>query len=136
MRTCDNPVIPGFHPDPSVCRVGEDCYLVCSRFEYLPGVPLFHSRDLVHWRQIGDVLDRPGQLTPPDDTPASGGVYTPTIRHHTPGSSASEGVVRPAELDGRYLSAEVAGGFTGRVIGVYVTEGRARFDWFAGAPMS
>ncbi|MFE0517158.1 glycoside hydrolase family 43 protein, partial [Streptomyces sp. NPDC058964] len=82
MRTYDNPVIPGFHPDPSVCRVGEDYYLVCSSFEYFPGVPLFHSRDLVHWRQIGNVLDRPGQLDLPDDTPASGGVYAPTIRHH------------------------------------------------------
>ena len=51
-----NPVIPGFHPDPSVCRVGEDYYLVTSSFEYYPGVPLFHSRDLVHWRQIGHCL--------------------------------------------------------------------------------
>ena len=54
-----NPVIPGFHPDPSVCRVGEDYYLACSSFEYFPGVPIFHSRDLVHWTQIGNVLDRP-----------------------------------------------------------------------------
>ncbi|MGW0086854.1 glycoside hydrolase family 43 protein [Streptomyces sp. NPDC003393] len=82
MRTYDNPVIPGFHPDPSVCRVGEDYYLVCSSFEYFPGVPLFHSRDLVHWRQIGNVLDRPGQLRWPDDLPASAGIYAPTIRHH------------------------------------------------------
>ncbi|MFG2124941.1 glycoside hydrolase family 43 protein [Streptomyces sp. NPDC048710] len=82
MRTYDNPVIPGFHPDPSVCRVGDDYYLVCSSFEYFPGLPLFHSRDLVHWRQIGNVLDRPGQLALPDDVPASGGVYAPTVRHH------------------------------------------------------
>ncbi|GAA4004831.1 glycoside hydrolase family 43 protein [Streptomyces plumbiresistens] len=82
MRTYDNPVIGGFHPDPSVCRVGEDYYLVCSSFEYFPGVPLFHSRDLVHWRQIGNVLDRPGQLELPDDTVASGGIYAPTLRHH------------------------------------------------------
>ncbi|MER5910460.1 glycoside hydrolase family 43 protein [Streptomyces sp. NPDC001982] len=82
MRTYDNPVIPGFHPDPSVCRVEEDYYLVCSSFEYFPGIPLFHSRDLVHWRQIGNVLDRPGQWELPDDTPASGGVYAPTIRYH------------------------------------------------------
>ncbi|MEU6537198.1 glycoside hydrolase family 43 protein [Streptomyces sp. NPDC047000] len=82
MRTYDNPVIPGFHPDPSVCRVGEDYYLVCSSFEYFPGVPLFHSRDLVHWRQIGNVLDRPGQLEIADGIPASGGIYAPTIRHH------------------------------------------------------
>ncbi|MFC7758986.1 family 43 glycosylhydrolase [Catellatospora bangladeshensis] len=57
-----NPVIPGMHPDPSVCRVGDDYYLACSSFEYFPGVPLFHSRDLVHWEQIGNALDRPGQL--------------------------------------------------------------------------
>ncbi|MEV5734744.1 glycoside hydrolase family 43 protein [Streptomyces sp. NPDC052292] len=82
MRTYDNPVIPGFHPDPSVCRVGDDHYLVCSSFEYFPGIPLFHSRDLVHWRQIGNVLDRPGQLTLSDAVPASGGVYAPTIRYH------------------------------------------------------
>jgi beta-xylosidase len=74
-----NPVIPGFYPDPSVCRVGEDYYLVCSSFEYVPGVPLFHSRDLVNWRQIGNVLD---ELEFPANTDASGGIYAPTIRHH------------------------------------------------------
>ena len=57
-----NPVIPGFHPDPSVCRVGDDYYLVTSSFTYFPGVPIFHSRDLVTWEQIGNVLDRPSQL--------------------------------------------------------------------------
>ncbi len=82
MRTYRNPVIGGFHPDPSVCRVGEDYYLVCSSFEYFPGVPIFHSRDLVHWRQIGNVLDRPSQLHLPPGTLASGGIFAPTIRHH------------------------------------------------------
>ncbi|GAA2113245.1 glycoside hydrolase family 43 protein [Kitasatospora saccharophila] len=83
MRTYDNPVIPGFHPDPSVCRVGDDYYLVCSSFEYVPGLPLFHSRDLVHWRQLGNVLDRPGQLPLPlPGSTASRGLYAPTIRHH------------------------------------------------------
>ncbi|CAG6395877.1 glycoside hydrolase family 43 protein [Streptomyces cocklensis] len=82
MRTYDNPVISGFHPDPSVCRVGEDYYAVCSSFEYFPGVPLFHSRDLVHWQQIGNVLDRAGQLDLTDRTPSSRGIYAPTIRHH------------------------------------------------------
>jgi beta-xylosidase len=77
-----NPVLPGFHPDPSICRVGEDYYLACSSFEYFPGIPLFHSRDLVNWTQIGNVLDRPGQLRLPADTPASGGLYAPTLRHH------------------------------------------------------
>ncbi|MGP3960211.1 glycoside hydrolase family 43 protein [Nonomuraea sp. 3N208] len=78
----DNPVIGGFHPDPSVCRVGEDYYLACSSFEYFPGVPIFHSRDLVHWRQIGNVLDRPSQLDLPPETSASAGIYAPTLRHH------------------------------------------------------
>ncbi|HKT03856.1 MAG TPA: glycoside hydrolase family 43 protein [Rugosimonospora sp.] len=77
-----NPVIGGFHPDPSVCRVGEDYYLVTSSFEYFPGVPVFHSRDLVHWRQIGNVFDRPEQLALPPDAAASSGIYAPTIRHH------------------------------------------------------
>ena len=82
MPEFDNPVIGGFHPDPSVCRAGDDYYLVCSSFEYFPGVPIFHSRDLVHWRQIGNVLDRPEQLDLPPDLRASGGIYAPTIRYH------------------------------------------------------
>ncbi|GAA4718452.1 glycoside hydrolase 43 family protein [Phytohabitans rumicis] len=69
-------------PDPSVCRVGEHYYLACSSFEYFPGVPIFHSRDLVHWEQIGNALDRPTQLHLPPTTPSSGGVYAPTLRHH------------------------------------------------------
>jgi beta-xylosidase len=81
-ETISNPVIPGFHPDPSVCRVGEDYYLVCSSFEYFPGVPIFHSRDLVHWAQLGNVLDRPSQLRLPPVTASSGGIYAPTLRHH------------------------------------------------------
>ncbi|MEO3868626.1 glycoside hydrolase family 43 protein [Nonomuraea sp. B12E4] len=81
-RTFTNPVLGGFHPDPSVCRVGADYFLACSSFEYFPGVPIFHSRDLVHWRQLGNVLDRPEQLRIPPDTPASRGVYAPTLRHH------------------------------------------------------
>ena len=53
-----NPIIPGFHPDPSVCRVGNDFYLVNSSFQYFPGVPIYHSRDLQSWQLIGNVLDR------------------------------------------------------------------------------
>lgn len=79
--TYRNPILPGFYPDPSVCRVGDDYYLVNSTFEYFPGLPIFHSRDLVHWRQIGHVLDRPSQL-PLDGVRASGGLYAPTIRYH------------------------------------------------------
>jgi xylan 1,4-beta-xylosidase len=76
-----NPIIPGFYPDPSVCRVGEDYYLVNSTFEYFPGVPIFHSRDLVHWQQIGHCLTRKSQL-PLDGARSSGGIYAPTIRYH------------------------------------------------------
>ena len=76
-----NPIIPGFHPDPSICRVGEDYYLVTSSFEYFPGVPIFHSRDLVNWRQIGHCLTRASQL-PLHGQHASQGIYAPTLRHH------------------------------------------------------
>lgn len=78
-QTFQNPILQGCYPDPSICRVGEDYYLVTSTFEYFPGLPIFHSRDLVHWRQIGHVLDRPSQL-PLQGVRASGGLYAPTIR--------------------------------------------------------
>ena len=74
------PILPGFHPDPSICRVGEDYYLVTSTFEYLPGVPIFHSRDLVTWEQIGNILERDDQLVLP--TSSAGGIFAPTLRHH------------------------------------------------------
>jgi xylan 1,4-beta-xylosidase len=79
--TFKNPVIPGFYPDPSVCRVGEDFYLVNSSFEYFPGVPIWHSRDLIHWRQIGHVLTRRSQLELAG-VKCSDGIYAPTIRFH------------------------------------------------------
>lgn len=76
-----NPIIPGFHPDPSICRVGNDYYLVTSTFEYFPGLPVFHSHDLVHWQQIGHAVNNPAYL---DLSTAwsMGGLYAPTIRHH------------------------------------------------------
>ena len=58
----DNPVIEGMAPDPSVCRVGDDYYLVTSTFEYFPGVPVYHSKDLIHWQLIGHSLSRLSQL--------------------------------------------------------------------------
>jgi len=79
--TYTNPIIPGFHPDPSVCRVGDDYYLVTSSFEYFPSVPLYHSRDLVNWTLRGHVLTRTSQLNLAGCGP-SGGVYAPTLRHH------------------------------------------------------
>ena len=62
MTKVENPVLRGFYPDPSICRVGKDFYLVNSSFAYFPGVPIFHSRDLAHWEQLGNVLDRSSQL--------------------------------------------------------------------------
>ncbi len=76
-----NPVIPGFHPDPSICRVGDDYYLVTSTFEYFPGVPIFHSKDLVHWEQMGHCLTTEEQL-PLAKSWSSGGIYAPTLRYH------------------------------------------------------
>lgn len=78
-RIFRNPILPGFYPDPSICRVGDDYYLVTSTFEYFPGLPIFHSRDLVHWHQIGHVLDRASQL-PLEGVRLSGGLYAPTLR--------------------------------------------------------
>ncbi|KOX16358.1 glycoside hydrolase [Nocardiopsis sp. NRRL B-16309] len=75
------PVLGGFHPDPTVCRVDDVFYLACSSFEYAPGVPLFRSRDLVTWERIGSVMDRPAQLALTGAAP-SAGVYAPTLRHH------------------------------------------------------
>lgn len=74
--TYTNPVIPGFFSDPSVCRVGEDYYLVTSTFEYFPGVPVFHSKDLVNWEMIGYCIDRPTQLQKEPN------IFATTIRYH------------------------------------------------------
>jgi xylan 1,4-beta-xylosidase len=75
-----NPLIPGFYPDPSVVKVGSDYYLATSTFEYLPGIPVFHSADLTHWEMIGHVVERPGQLASAT-VPTNGGAWAPTIRH-------------------------------------------------------
>ena len=85
-----NPVLPGFHADPSVCRAGDDFYLVNSTFQYFPGVPVFHSKDLIHWEQVGNCLTRPSQLDLTglykQDNPELGwtnaGVYATTIREN------------------------------------------------------
>ncbi len=76
-----NPILRGFHPDPSLCRVGEDYYLVNSSFSYYPGVPVYRSKDLVHWNQLGYALDRPSQLQVTWED-ISGGIFAPTIRYH------------------------------------------------------
>ena len=76
-----NPILPGFYPDPSICRVGEDFYLVCSSFELCPGIPLFHSRDLQHWEQLCYVMT-PENGFHVEKNCGNGGVMAPTIRYH------------------------------------------------------
>jgi xylan 1,4-beta-xylosidase len=104
LRTFRNPVLPGCYPDPSICRVGADYYLVTSTFEYFPGLPVFTSRDLVSWRQVGHVLDRRDQVDL-STVYSSGGLFAPTIRHH----------------DGRFLVVCTAVGGTGRTGSFVVT---------------
>lgn len=76
-----NPILPGFNPDPSIFADGEDYYLATSSFEFFPGVPLYHSKNLINWELIGYVLDRESQL-PLGECRASRGIYAPTIRKH------------------------------------------------------
>jgi xylan 1,4-beta-xylosidase len=76
-----NPILAGFYPDPSIQGVGGDYYLIASSFAYFPGVPIFHSRDLVNWTQIGHVLSRPSQLNL-DSAGISRGIFAPVIRYH------------------------------------------------------
>ena len=78
-----NPILPGWYSDPSLCTNGEgDYFLVTSTFSYYPGVPIFHSRDLLNWKQIGHVLDRPSQLTGLDRQHTSGGIFAPDIKYN------------------------------------------------------
>lgn len=77
----NNPVMPGFYPDPSICRVENDFYLVNSTFQYFPGIPIHHSKDLIHWEQIGNCIDRSSQMNL-SKTGFAGGLYAPTIRYH------------------------------------------------------
>ncbi len=83
-------VLPGFHADPSVCTNGKDFYLVNSTFQYFPGVPVFYSKDLIHWEQVGNCLSRKSQLdlsglytqNQPELGWTNAGIYAPTIRYH------------------------------------------------------
>lgn len=76
-----NPIMAGFYPDPSICRVGDVYYMVNSSFSFFPAVPVFESRDLVTWQQIGHVLDRPSQV-PLDGQGVSGGIFAPDIKYN------------------------------------------------------
>jgi alpha-N-arabinofuranosidase len=76
-----NPVIAGFYPDPSICRKGDMYYLVNSSFGFYPGIPIFTSKDLVNWTQLGHVLDRPFQLNL-DKQGISRGIFAPDIKYN------------------------------------------------------
>ncbi|THD45099.1 MAG: glycoside hydrolase family 43 protein [Bradyrhizobium sp.] len=80
MTAIRNPILPGFNPDPSICRVGEDYYIATSTFEWYPGVQIHHSRDLANWRLVKRPLDRPAQLDMRGN-PDSGGIYAPCLSH-------------------------------------------------------
>lgn len=79
--TFRNPILPGFHPDPSIVRSGDDFYLVTSTFAWFPGMPVFHSRDLVNWRLVGHAIDRPGQVNF-KDLGITRGIFAPAITVH------------------------------------------------------
>lgn len=76
-----NPVLSGYYPDPSLTRVGDDYYLVNSSFTNFPAIPVFHSKDLINWRQIGNAIDRPSQVDF-TGTRSSQGIYAPDISYH------------------------------------------------------
>ncbi len=80
-RQYQNPILKGFYPDPSITRAGDDYYLVTSAFSYFPGIPVFHSRHLVNWTQIGNAIHRPTQLDF-GKLGISRGVFAPAIEEH------------------------------------------------------
>lgn len=75
-----NPILRGFHPDPSICRAGDDYYIATSTFEWFPGVRIHHSRDLVNWRPLTYALTRNSQLNMEGD-PDSGGIWAPCLTY-------------------------------------------------------
>lgn len=96
-----NLIIPGFNPDPSIVRVGQDYFLITSTFEYFPGIPIYHSRDLIQWKLIGHALTRTSQLQIHTPEPG-GGIWAPTLRYHKEKfyvTAASFSRYRPQEDD-------------------------------------
>jgi xylan 1,4-beta-xylosidase len=76
-----NPILAGYYPDPSICRVGDDYYLIHSTFAHFPGIPIFHSKDMVNWTQIGNAIHRPDQL-PYEGLGITRGIFAPAISYH------------------------------------------------------
>lgn len=136
-----SPILQGCYPDPSITRKGDDYYLVCSSFAMFPGVPIFHSKDLVNWEQIGHVLDRTTQLKVEDCGISAGGqsevIATTEINLSTPvqlqvkatgdnysfsySLNGTDFINLGGTVSGDILSTNVAGGFTGCLIGLYAT---------------
>ena len=79
--TIENPILKGFNPDPSICRVGEDYYIATSTFEWFPGVQIHHSKDMKNWRLVSRPLNRVSQLDMLGN-PDSGGVWAPQLSWH------------------------------------------------------
>ncbi|MER6831243.1 family 43 glycosylhydrolase [Streptosporangium sp. NPDC000563] len=136
-----NPVISGTHPDPSIRRVGDDCFLACSSFECFPGVPILHAgiRCTGH-RSARFAPSRPSVTQPLGRSGFESTSSPPGPRSGIPGKNPigsvsvsktrTAGFDVPAELDGGYPSTEVADGFTGRVTGLYAAADTVRCDWF------
>ncbi|MEV8368710.1 family 43 glycosylhydrolase [Microbacterium sp. NPDC064584] len=123
-----NPILPGCHPDPSICRVGDEYFLVTSTFEYLPGLPVHRSTNLVDWEPIGHAIERSDQLDL-SGLRSSCGLFAPTIRHHDGTFFVVCTVVAGAAGD-----AEEWGGRTGHFV-VTATDPRGPWSdpiWLAG----
>jgi len=115
----NNPIIPGNYPDPSICRVGNDYYIVNSSFEYFPGLPIHHSKDLVNWNLIGYGLHRDDQCSGEMnlvDVQTDGGIHAPSIRYHDglfyiiTTNVYSPGPQQPTEMINFIITAEQAEG--------------------------
>ena len=80
-QTFKNPVLPGFNPDPSICRVNDDYYMVTSSFTWYPGIPIYHSKDLVNWEIVGHGISRPDMIDM-NGLNDNDGIWAVTIRFH------------------------------------------------------
>lgn len=88
--TFTNPILTGFNPDPSIVRVGSDFFLTTSSFEYFPGLPIYHSKNLLDWKLIGHALTRRNQLDMRTVEPGAG-VWAPTLRYRANGGKDGQG---------------------------------------------
>ena len=124
MANVTNPILPGFNPDPSICRVGDDYYIATSTFEWYPGVQIHHSTDLANWQLIKRPLERADQLDMRGDVD-SGGVWAPCLtyadglfwliytdmkRHHGSYKDALNYVVTSPTIDGDWSAATFING--------------------------